>query len=690
MERIEIALIYNASLLLALGVVYEISYLLPARWKKISPVINGILIGLISVLVMSFPYVLEPGITFDTRSIMISVAALTFGAVPGVIAAAMAIVYRIVFIGGAGTLTGCSVIAASFLIGLIWRKKLQTRNAKYRFLYLYLMGISVHVVMLMCMVFMPDPLWVLSEITLPVMIIYPIGTVLLGTLLLRQRQRNEDLQKLAEAESRYKSLFYNNHAAMLLINPDNGRIVDANPAASLFYGWERDTLIRMNISEINILSKAQINAEMASAISEERNHFVFKHKKASGEVVDVETFSGPITVGGQTLLYSIVHDISERVASRKALEESENRFRLLVDTAPDGIYISVDMKLVFVNRAVVRLLGAKNASELIGRSIMAHIHPGYRDIVKQRADRVVYMGDSAPPLEEIFLRMDGTPVHVEVSSVPMQYQQSTAMLVFVRDITERKRMENLRTEMEAQQRQQQKLEAIGTLAGGVAHEINNPLNGIMNYAELIRDGLDEAEPRAVYAREIIRETDRISVIVKNLLQFSRHEKQTHSYASLYDIVGQTVSLINTVIKKDQIQLDIDLEEGLPQIKCRSQQIQQVLMNLLTNARDALNDKYPDFDENKVIRVRGSLFESEGRRWVRITVEDRGLGIPDDVRERIFEPFFSTKPKDKGTGLGLSISFGIVKDHHGKIEIETAAGEYTRFILKLPVDNGWQL
>ena len=690
MDRIEIALIYNASLLLALGVVYEISYLLPVKLKKIAPLFNGIVIGLINVLVMSFPYVLEPGITFDTRSIMISVASLTFGAVPGAIAAGMALIYRIVFIGGAGTLTGVSVIVASFLIGLIWRKKLQTRNTKYRCIYLYLMGISVHVVMLLCMVFMPDPVWVLTEISLPVMVIYPIVTVLLGTLLLRQRQRDEDVIRLTEAESRYKSLFHNNHVVMLLINPVNGNIVEANPAASQFYGWDRDTLIRMNISQINTLAKDDINAEMAKAISEERNHFHFKHKKASGDVVDVETFSGPITVGGQTLIYSIVHDISERAASQKALEESENRFRLLVETAPDGIYISVDMKLAFVNRATVRLLGAKNAAELIGRPIMNHIHPGYRDIVKQRADRVFYLGESAPPLEEIFLRMDGTPVYVEVSSVPMQYQQDAAMLVFVRDITERKRMENLRTEMEAQQRQQQKLEAIGTLAGGVAHEINNPIHGIMNYAELIRDGLDEAEPRAVYAKEIIRETDRIAVIVKNLLQFSRHEKQTHSYASVYDIVEQTVSLINTVIKKDQIKLNIDMEEGLPDIKCRSQQIQQVLMNLLTNARDALNDKYPDYDENKVIGLTCHLFERDGRRWVCLVVEDRGYGIPDDVRERIFEPFFSTKPKDKGTGLGLSISFGIVKDHHGKIDIETEPGEYTRFILELPVDNGWQL
>jgi PAS domain S-box-containing protein len=317
MNRIEIALIYNASLLLALGIIYEVSYLLPAKWKKLSASINGLLIGFICVLVMSFPYVLEPGITFDTRSIMLSVAALTFGGVPSVIAAVMAVVYRIFFIGGAGTLTGCTVIVCSVVIGLLWRKKLRRSKPRFQYIYLYLMGLSVHVVMLLCMVFMPDPVNVLRQISLPVMIIYPIATVLLGMLLLRQHQRNEELIKLAEAESRYKSLFQNNYAVMLLINPDSGRIVDANPAASSFYGWDHSRLISMNICDINTLRRDEVDEEMKNALAERRNHFQFRHRKASGDIADVETFSGPIKVGGQTLLYSIVHDVSEKNKSRK-------------------------------------------------------------------------------------------------------------------------------------------------------------------------------------------------------------------------------------------------------------------------------------------------------------------------------------------------------------------------------------
>jgi signal transduction histidine kinase len=266
----------------------------------------------------------------------------------------------------------------------------------------------------------------------------------------------------------------------------------------------------------------------------------------------------------------------------------------------------------------------------------------------------------------------------------------TGVLSTARDITERKRLEMERTEIEGQMRQQQKLESIGTLASGIAHEINNPITGIMNYAQLIADKAAPDSPELKYGHEIIHETERVATIVKNLLQFARHEKASHSPARMQDIVEQTLSLIQAVIRRDQITIRMDMPADLPALKCRSQQIQQVLMNLLTNARDALNEKYPGYDERKIIQVTSRLFEKEGRRWVRLTVEDHGNGIAEAIRPRIFDPFFTTKPRDKGTGLGLSISHGIAKEHHGELHFETEAGRFTRFHLDLPVDNGWGL
>ena len=264
------------------------------------------------------------------------------------------------------------------------------------------------------------------------------------------------------------------------------------------------------------------------------------------------------------------------------------------------------------------------------------------------------------------------------------------ILGIARDITLRKRAEDEREELRAQVIQSQKLESIGTLAGGVAHEINNPINGILNYAQLIRDEVDVGTKHHEFASEIIFETERVANIVRNLLTFARQDKQAHSPARIADIVKGATTLIQTIIRGDMIELEVDVPGDLPQLKCRTQQIQQVIMNLLTNARDALNKRYKEYDENKIVRISSRTFETEGRMWIRTTVEDHGSGITEEVRKRIFDPFYTTKERAEGTGLGLSISNGIVKDHHGKLTVESIVNEYTRFHLDLPVDNGWEL
>jgi signal transduction histidine kinase len=188
-----------------------------------------------------------------------------------------------------------------------------------------------------------------------------------------------------------------------------------------------------------------------------------------------------------------------------------------------------------------------------------------------------------------------------------------------------------------------------------------------------------------YLAEILAETERVAGIVRSLLAFARDERQHYSPARIVDIVDGTLTLIRTVMRRDQITLDVTIPDGLPIVCCRSQQVQQVLMNLVTNARDALNERYPGYDARKIIRVTAGASEREDGTWVRLTVEDRGNGIPPDIRARIFEPFFTTKPQGKGTGLGLSISHGIVRDHNGDLHVETELGQYTRFHVDLPAE-----
>ena len=379
-------------------------------------------------------------------------------------------------------------------------------------------------------------------------------------------------------------------------------------------------------------------------------------------------------------------------AIRRELREAEDRQRhresaemltVVFDSAADGILLAdaETRRFVRANRAMCRMLGYTR-EEVVNLSV-GDIHPAesLRDVVA--AFEKQQRGETTLVPHIPVKRKDGSVFLADINSSPLTLEDRPHLLGIFRDIS-------VRLAREAQLRQSQKLESIGTLAGGVAHEINNPIMGIMNYAQLIIDKLGPDSPVSEYATEIGKETERVAAIVKNLLGFARHEKQSRSPARMHDIVEATLSLIRAVMRHDQVTLEVDVPEDLLRIKCRSRQIQQVIMNLLTNARDALNEKYEGFDENKKIRIAARAIDKDGRQWISTTVVDHGTGIPEDVRERMFDPFYTTKPRDKGTGLGLSISHGIVKDHGGALSVESEVGEFTRFHVDLPVDNGWKV
>ncbi len=243
-----------------------------------------------------------------------------------------------------------------------------------------------------------------------------------------------------------------------------------------------------------------------------------------------------------------------------------------------------------------------------------------------------------------------------------------------------------RRQFEARLRQQQKLESIGTLASGVAHEVNNPIQGIMSYAELIRRFSEKPETVREFSGHIIDECRRVATIIKNLLALARTEDDQRTPENLFQIVQGSLSLFRVVLQKDQIHLDLEVPENLPDMRCNGQQIQQVIMNLLTNARDALNERYPGAGNNKRIRVMAKTIERDGRTMIRMTVEDHGTGIDPQLVERIFDPFFTTKPQGQGTGLGLWICHRIISEQGGNLSVESEQGHHTRFHVDLPADT----
>lgn len=398
--------------------------------------------------------------------------------------------------------------------------------------------------------------------------------------------------------------------------------------------------------------------------------------------------------GVAIVLFLVALLVSRREVSRRtsAFRESEERFRDLYENAPNAYFsVDVDGRIRMLNRRVEDLLGY-TAEELMGRPVLDLYANTPSDKEKARKILQRFVSGEAVRGEELQMqRADGQPIWISLTVNPVRDRQgqvvgSRSMVV---DITERKRAEKEKQALESKLRQSQKLESIGTLASGVAHEINNPLTGMINYADLIADKVKDDRLRE-FAQGIIKEGNRVAEIIKGLLYFARQEKQSHSPARMEDIIDASMLLIGSVLKKDQITLYKDIPDDLPQVRCRSQQIEQVIINLLTNARDALNQRYEAYHEDKLIRIRVQPFEEDGIQWIRTTVEDHGTGIPEDVIERIFDPFFTTKSRNEGTGLGLSVSYGIIKDHHGELTVESKSGEYTRFYLDLRVKNGWTL
>jgi signal transduction histidine kinase len=250
------------------------------------------------------------------------------------------------------------------------------------------------------------------------------------------------------------------------------------------------------------------------------------------------------------------------------------------------------------------------------------------------------------------------------------------VLVLIRDITERKasRASVIRSEQ---------LAALGELAAGVAHEINNPINGIINYAQMLINKDRSRSHVKEIAGKVVAEGDRVAKIVESLLAFARRESQIRTPTSVSEILTDSLTLVGAQLRKDAIKVDVELPVNLPKVLCVPQEIQQVFLNILSNARYALNERYPDSHDSKRLRIAAQLESNGNPRCVRISFVDNGTGIPRDMVDKVLNPFFSTKPKGKGTGLGLTICHEIMREHGGRLTIESVEAAHTTVNLDLP-------
>lgn len=323
-REFSIGLVYNLSLLLVLSLIFSIVNTRIDKAKGLRDVLAGVLIGIIGIAIMGNPVFFVEGVFFDGRSILLSMTGLFFGIIPAMIAILMTGFYRL-WVGGGGALAGLATILTSAFIGFVWRKyrlqKYILDKMYFPAVELYIFGIVVHMAMLVVLyLFLPQQNDTLSIVALPIITLYPVASVFLGLIIKSQIDKTIIIQKMEESEERYRTIFDNTYAAMLILDPENGDILDANKFASQFYGYSIEKLKTMHMTEINGLTRDVMKMEMEKAKQRMKNIFVFAHQLSNGESRTVEVHSGPLTINGKQVLYSIIHDITDRIRRDQEIE----------------------------------------------------------------------------------------------------------------------------------------------------------------------------------------------------------------------------------------------------------------------------------------------------------------------------------------------------------------------------------
>ncbi len=496
-----------------------------------------------------------------------------------------------------------------------------------------------------------------------------------------ERRRAE--KALRESEEHYRLLFENSPHPMWVFDLRTFVFLDVNEAAIRHYGYSREEFLAMTSKDIRPSADVPTFVERLTNWSNETFRAeAWKHRKRDGSIIDVEITSHKVTFASRPACVVLATDVTERNRAEGAIREAETKYRSIFENAVEGIFqFGPDGRYSAVNPAMARILGYESPDELMAScTIIATQHyadgDSWRELASMLAERGVVTNFECEVLRKDRSRIWAVEsiraIRDEAGKV--QYYEGS-----FEDITERKVLEE-------QLRQSHKMEAIGQLAGGIAHDFNNLLIAITGYSELAIKRLKAEDPLRRNIEGIIKAGERAASLTSQLLAFSRKQVLQPRVLDLNAVVSETEKMLRRLIGEN-IELRTALEPGLGRIKADPGQIEQVIMNLVVNARDAMPDggALTIETENVLLDeayVRQHVALASGA-YVTLAIIDTGAGIDEDTQRRIFEPFFTTKEVGKGTGLGLSTVYGIVKQSGGDILVYSEVGRGTTFRIYLP-------
>jgi PAS domain S-box-containing protein len=468
-----------------------------------------------------------------------------------------------------------------------------------------------------------------------------------------------------------------------LVGDGSPRNVYVSKAAARVMGWPREVLMaRSALSFVAPEDLPRLEERYRRRAGGEQGPITYELEvvRMDGQRTPIEASVAPVVFEGRPGTVAFIVDLTARREAERAHAQSEQRFRELIEAAPEPIGIIRDGHFLYVNRAYVETLGYAAADELLKRPISSFLHPDDVALREEGERTLMRTGERLPVHVFRALHKNGSIVLLEVSTVPFEYEGRAAMLSMARDVTERKRME-------AQLVQADRLAGLGTLAAGVAHEVNNPLAYVMLNLEWLARKVPELAsdkaslPELVAMLEEARHgAERVAAIVQELRAFSRADGETRRRVDLRAAVEGAIKIAGYEIRY-RARILTEFEDA-PPIWANEARIEQVILNLLLNAAQAMPEGASA--ERNEIRVRVAV---DGAGHVVLEVTDNGEGIPQATLSHIFDPFFTTKPVGVGTGLGLSICHSIVTALGGTIAVESQPGHGSTFRLAFPAATG---